>query len=118
MPLSEREQKILDEIERNLFEEDPRFARQVKGSRFDDANKARLGVFVFAAGFAALIAFLLTRSVVIGALSFGAMVCGIVLAVGALQGLFSRTERPSASQRMATAFARWERSVRERYKKR
>ncbi len=36
MPLSEHEQKILEEIERQLYEQDPKFARNV-------ASKARKG---------------------------------------------------------------------------
>lgn len=34
MPLSEHEQRLLDQIERELYAEDPKFASTVRGARF------------------------------------------------------------------------------------
>ena len=52
MPLSDREQRILEEIEKNLYEEDPRFARATRRTtpRFDRSKRARLGGLLFVIG--------------------------------------------------------------------
>ena len=89
MPLSEREQKILDEIEKNLADEDPRFAheRRPTVARGSISSRARLGLLVFAIGFVLLIVFFVSRALVAGLFAFVAMVAGIVLLaspVGAL----------------------------------
>jgi hypothetical protein len=58
MPLSEHEQRILEEIERKLSEEDPRFVRTV-GQPFGShaAKRMRLGVLLFIVGFFMLLLF-------------------------------------------------------------
>jgi hypothetical protein len=80
VPLSDREQQILAEIEKNLSSDDPRLARQA--ARRDFGLKA--GALLFLAGFALLIGFFVSRSVLIGVGAFAAMVSGIVLLIGAL----------------------------------
>lgn len=56
MPLNEHEQKILDEIERQLYEEDPKLAQKVaKAVRSgSDRWKIRLAVVVFVLGAAVM----------------------------------------------------------------
>ena len=83
VPLSEREQEILAEIEKRLSEDDPRLARQVSRR----ALRAKTGLFVFLAGFALLIGFFFSGSVLVGVAAFAAMVVGIVLLLGAVGGL-------------------------------
>lgn len=57
MPLSEHEQRILDEIERRLAEEDPRLAESVGKTSLAShlLRKVRWGVVAFAVGFALLL---------------------------------------------------------------
>lgn len=52
MPLDEHEQKILDEIERQLYEEDPKLAEMVAKAVRGDATRwrMRLAVVAFLAG--------------------------------------------------------------------
>ncbi len=52
MPLDENEQKILDEIERQLYEEDPKLAEMVAKAVRGGANrwKMRLAAVVFVLG--------------------------------------------------------------------
>ncbi|MCA1726353.1 MAG: DUF3040 domain-containing protein [Actinobacteria bacterium] len=59
MPLSEHEQHILEEIERRLSEEDPRFARAVGEATLHThaAKRMRLGVLLFILGFFMLLLF-------------------------------------------------------------
>lgn len=120
VPLSDHEQRILDEIEKNLYQEDPSFARQVKrkGEAEDDRRKAKLGGAVFALGFLGLLGFFYSGMVVIGVLAFAGMVLGIVLIAGSIRGLASSsTDVTSPTDRISRAFTDWEKRVRERYKK-
>ena len=59
MPLSDHEQRILDEIERRLSEEDPRFVKTVgrANPHVHAAKRMRLGVFLFIIGFVMLLLF-------------------------------------------------------------
>ncbi len=59
MPLSEHEQRILEEIERRLQEEDPRFADVVGRSSLHThlSRRVRLGALAFVAGFVMLMLF-------------------------------------------------------------
>jgi hypothetical protein len=58
MPLSEHEQQMLDQIERALYEEDPKFASHVRGARFRGGSRRRRrieGIGVFVVGIALLV---------------------------------------------------------------
>ena len=52
MPLSEHEQRLLDQIERALYAEDPKFASNVRGGRLHRPTRRRRlqGAAVFALG--------------------------------------------------------------------
>lgn len=121
VPLSEREQKILQEIERDLFREDPTFARDVRrGRRWDEASRARLGAVLFVGGLIALLVFFASRRLPLGVASFGAMVAGVVMVAGSFRSLLSRRtpqahQRPR--QRLASALRSWEERIRQRYRK-
>ena len=116
MPLSDREQKILEEIEKNLHDDDPRLAREVSGPRSSNYGNIKLGLLIFFVGLALLIGFFLSGSLIVGVIAFGAMVAGIILAAGALGGMApsGRSQR----DRLSSAFSDWERRMRERYKRR
>ena len=121
MPLSEREQRILEEIEKNLHEEDPTFARTVReqAPAMDEVRRIKLGVALFVIGFAVMISFFFSGAVGVGVLAFGLMVAGIVLTAGALRVI--ATERRSGSdhrERLARRLGGWEERLRQRYKKR
>jgi hypothetical protein len=57
MPLSENEQRMLEQMERALYEEDPKFATQLKGSDARAFYRKRLvaAVVAFSVGIAALL---------------------------------------------------------------
>lgn len=117
MPLSDREQKILEEIEKNLHSEDPRFARDVGGSSStSNRGNIKLGLLVFLIGFALLVGFFLSGLLLVGVVAFGTMVAGIVLAAGALGSL--KSSGAARKDRFSTAFSEWEQRMRERYKRR
>jgi hypothetical protein len=75
MALNEHEQKILDEIERQLYEEDPKLADMVAKAVKGDATrwKMRLAVVAFLAGAVVMFASF-TVSLVIAGLGFLVMV--------------------------------------------
>jgi DUF3040 family protein len=120
VPLSDREQRILEEIEKNLHEEDPDFAQSVReqAPRMDEIRRIKLGAGIFAAGFVVLISFFFSGLVGVGVIAFGLMVGGIVLIAGALRVLASeRRSVPVRRQRIARRIGRWEERLRQRYKK-
>src|SRR5438477_2205171 len=61
MPLDEREQRILEEIERKLAEEDPKLVENVSKATVSTHALARIrwGILGFVAGFVLLLLFLL-----------------------------------------------------------
>lgn len=86
MPLSDHEQRLLDQMERALYAEDPKFATSMRNPRTVAGDKRRiaLGVVLFFIGVGGLLAGVATKVVLIGAVGFLAMVVGIWLSVGAL----------------------------------
>jgi hypothetical protein len=121
VPLTERERRILDEIEKNLQREDPAFARDVKrrSPKAADVRNSKLGVTLFGAGFLSLLGFFFSQLIVVGVVAFGAMVGGIVLIASSARGVSAarRLDAPSAKDRVSKALADWEQKVRQRYKR-
>lgn len=120
VPLSDHEQRILDEIEKNLYQEDPSFARQVKerDPARQERTRARLGILCFLSGFVGLMVFFYSQVIPVGVMAFGAMVLGIVLIAGAFKSLTAGSglaRRPA--DRVGRALSEWEQRVRDRYKK-
>jgi hypothetical protein len=114
VPLSEREQKILEEIERDLYREDPGFARGRRtGPRLPTATRARLGVVLFAAGLVSLFAFFAKQWLALGVIAFGAMVAGVVLIAGSVRTIAGEAQ---PRERVSALFKRWEDRFRQRYK--
>jgi hypothetical protein len=64
MPLDDHEQKILAEIERQFYEEDPELARAVRDISRPSRVGIRLAVLGVIAGLAIVIGFFTTRTVV------------------------------------------------------
>ncbi len=85
VPLSEHEQRLLEQMERALYAEDPKFATSMRNSRASagDKRKIALGVLGFLAGMAMLVAGVATQVVLIGVGGFLAMLGGIWLTVAA-----------------------------------
>jgi hypothetical protein len=83
VPLSEHEQRLLEQIERALVDDDPKFASSVRSG--DNRGKARrrlqLGVLLLVVGMAALVGGAVIPSVPLGALGFLVAFGGVALAV-------------------------------------
>lgn len=118
MPLTDREKKILQEMERNLHAEDPSLARKTRSPREHHIGRIRLGAVSFVGGLLVLIAFFLTENPLVGVLAFIAMVAGVVLFAGGTSRLAQASlDRLQPKERALGTFRKWERSLRERYKR-
>jgi hypothetical protein len=72
MPLSDREQQILQEIEDQLYEQDPDFVRGVSSTTLQAhlLRNVRRGVAAFLAGFVVLVVFFFRPALPIGITAF------------------------------------------------
>jgi hypothetical protein len=79
MPLNDHEQKILDEIERRLAEDDPSFVEQVGRTDLYThlARRIRIAAFAFVVGL--LLLFLFAASVWFAFIGFGLMLASAVI---------------------------------------
>ncbi|MDP3711150.1 MAG: DUF3040 domain-containing protein [Mycobacteriales bacterium] len=89
MPLSEHEQRLLDQIERALYQEDPKFASAVRSTdlRTHMRRRLRRAGIVFAIGFAVLFAGVPTQQFAIGVAGFVIMLGGLLIAMTAWKRL-------------------------------
>lgn len=88
MPLSEHEQRLLDQIEQALYAEDPKFASSVRGKRLGKPSRARKlqGALLFLVGIALLplgvmLPVRLAEIPILSVLGFLMMFFGVLLAV-------------------------------------
>jgi hypothetical protein len=89
MPLSEHEQRMLDQIESALYAEDPKFASNVRGGnlRTPSTRRRLQGAGLFVLGLAMLVAGVAVKAAMIGGfpilsvLGFVVMFAGVVFAI-------------------------------------
>ena len=88
MPLSEHEQRLLDQIERALYAEDPKFATTVRSTdlRTHMRRRLRRAAFVLVVGVVLLVLGLST-SPAVGIAGFAVMVIALLLGLSALKRL-------------------------------
>ena len=105
MPLSEHEQRLLDEMERSLYHNDTDFvSTSSNGMRRPNYRAAALGALIAIAGIGALVAGVMTRIPVIGVVGFAVMFVGVLIALSPGRGS-SGSEKPSQSRPTAGATA-------------
>lgn len=117
MALSEQEQRLLDEMERNLYQNDADFVATVSGAR-GRANYRGiiLGAVLVVAGIGVLLWGVGSSLLVVGLLGFVVMFAGVILAltparvakVGAQQSEASRTSARRSGGFMDNLNERWE----------
>lgn len=80
MPLSDREQQLLEQMERALVEEDPKFATSMRGGPGQARNRRRLGIGIggVIVGLAVILLGVTIAQVVVGAIGFAIMVGAVV----------------------------------------
>jgi hypothetical protein len=96
MPLSEHEQRLLEQIERALYAEDPKFASTVRGSKLRKPSRRRRlqGIALFAVGLVLLVVGVAVAPLrdlvgavpVVSVVGFLAMLGGTMLALSARGG--------------------------------
>ncbi len=98
MPLSDEEMRLLEQMERALVEEDPKFASTLRGTRFARATRARIAVASVA--FIIGVALLMTGAVmgdrvgiVVGIVGFVLMLASATIGLAAWRGRQSAPEQ-------------------------
>lgn len=88
MPLSEEELRLLEQMERALQEEDPKFASALRGNSLRRAAQRRaiLAGVVFAGGIAVLMTGVIAQIPVVGIAGFVVMLLSATVCLTALRG--------------------------------
>jgi cation transporter-like permease len=109
MPLDDREQKILEEIERQFYQEDPKLAESVRTASLASAATRNLkwALLAFVVGTAVMLG-LFTRFTLAALAGFVVMVLSVAWIVAILR------HRAGVSMRSPTE---WWRGVRQRYRR-
>src|SRR3954451_15805215 len=83
VPLSEHEQRLLEQIERALVDDDPKFASTVRTGdrRLRARRKLQIGALLVIVGLAVLVGGAVAGSVILGVLGFLVMFGGAALGV-------------------------------------
>lgn len=122
MPLSDHEQRLLEQMEQQLLSDDPRFASTMRGPRTVPAARRRIviGVVAVLVGLGVLVLAVYQQSLWIGAGAFVLMLAGLVYALsapssrsgplGVVQGDGRTGSRPSRGARGRRPGARAPRS--------
>ncbi|MHA7986339.1 DUF3040 domain-containing protein [Rathayibacter sp. CAU 1779] len=82
MPLSEHEQRLLDEMERSLYQNDADFVAKVGGARVRPTYRAVvLGILLAVIGVGVLLTGVFIQQIIVGILGFVLMLAGVLLAI-------------------------------------
>lgn len=89
MPLSEHEQRMLDQIESALYAEDPKFASSVRGGHLHatSARRRLQGAGLFVIGLAMLVAGVAFKATMIGGFPVLSVLGFLVMFVGVVFGI-------------------------------
>lgn len=92
MPLSEHEQRLLEQIERALYAEDPKFASAVRSTDPRTYYRRRIvrSLAGFVLGLAALLAGVVTKLIALGVAGFLVMLAAALFAAGAYSRMHGR----------------------------
>ncbi len=119
MPLSEQEQRLLDEMERHLMNKDADVVSAPRDGQTLSYRNIVYGTILVLLGIGGLIAGVSSGIIVIGVIAFLVMVAGVVLAVTPARGFAAATPRsgekkPKPSSSSSASFMdrmndRWDR---------
>ncbi|MFG2548750.1 DUF3040 domain-containing protein [Streptomyces sp. NPDC048581] len=120
MPLSEHEQRMLEQMERALYAEDPKFATALEGSGLRTYTRRRVyqAVAGFLVGIALLMAGMVAKQVWLSVVGFLVMLGCAVLAVTGWRKAPKPGEQPAAGGQQARRQSRQKRSMMDRIEER
>ncbi len=100
MPLSEQEQRLLEEMERSLYQNDADFVATAS-SRQGRTNYTMIavGVLVAVLGIATLVAGVVVRQPLVGVLGFAIMFVGVLVAIAPPRRGTASVSAPASSDR-------------------
>ncbi|WP_435747858.1 DUF3040 domain-containing protein [Nocardioides sp. SYSU DS0663] len=106
MPLSEEELRLLEQMERALSEEDPKFASTLRGTSLRRAARRRavLGGFGFAIGIAVLMTGAVAQVALVGVAGFVIMLGSATVALTALRGRAAAASDPQQAAHPSRGF--------------
>ncbi|HEX2804991.1 MAG TPA: DUF3040 domain-containing protein [Kineosporiaceae bacterium] len=83
MPLSDNEQRLLEQMERALYAEDPKFASTMRGAarRSGSARRLMIGIAAIVVGLVLLVVGVAQQAAALGVLGFVSMLAGTAYAV-------------------------------------
>jgi hypothetical protein len=121
MPLSEQEQRLLEEMERNLYQSDADFVSTV-GARVGKINYTVVvvGALLVVAGIATLVTGVMLAQPIVGVLGFVIMFTGVLVATNPPRKAASAPSAPSPKKRAKSSSfmdginERWEKRQDER----
>jgi hypothetical protein len=130
VPLSEHEQRLLDQIERALYAEDPKFASTVRSTdlRAVMRRRIRYAVLLCVVGFVLMLFFV--QNPAFGIAGFAVIVGGLALALSAwkrmggggtsttLRAVDGRAERSSGQRRKSKSSGSAKQRLEERWQRR
>ncbi len=92
MPLSEHEQRLLDQIERALYAEDPKFASNVRGGRMRSPSRRRRvqGIALFVVGLVLLVVGAAVRDLWVANFPVVSVFGFLIMFIGAVVAIFAR----------------------------
>jgi predicted lipid-binding transport protein (Tim44 family) len=112
MPLSEQEQRLLDEMERNLYRNDADFVSTAGDQRGRPSYRSiAIGSVVGILGVGALVTGVVLQQPIVGIIGFVVMFAGVMIAItprkhhGTLtaEDVLKEAQRPSASKKKAAS---------------
>lgn len=88
MPLSDNEQRLLEQMERALYAEDPKFASTMRGAarRSGSAHRLMIGIGGLVVGLILLVVGVAQELVPVGVIGFVCMLAGTAYAVSGKRG--------------------------------
>ncbi|MDO7881823.1 DUF3040 domain-containing protein [Antiquaquibacter soli] len=98
MPLSEQEQRLLEEMERSLYQNDADFVATASRRGRTNYTFVVVGVLVAVLGIATLIAGVIIRQPLVGVLGFAIMFAGVLLAIAPPRRAESASGAPASSR--------------------
>jgi hypothetical protein len=112
MPLSDRERRLLAEMEAALATDDPRLESRLGGSTLTPARpRILLGVSLTLLGIAIIFGGLISKTTPIGVLGFLVALVGVLALIRSVGAIGTRTARPKGARKSlgARLEERWDR---------